>query len=282
MISDEVARKKWKYLRDQFSVELGKITVPRSGDAEGESYEPKWPHFKSLLFLKDVVKPRPSSGNFTATRTASPYEANTNVAANNNKDVDDSFNQKETSQQDSFAVDEHGTEERTSVQHGAHELNVGTEENGNREDITPQKRRRIQSNSKYNETIIDMEKKKVQVLEEVLRNRKSETEDMLFFRSLLPHVSKIPDYMKLRFRNRIQEVVEQFAYNSGFSNFQTPSSVPTTAQISSAYNSSTFSTSTSEQSVSSPPNMDTYQNYGYFTSESSNILQVSNNSPTTQ
>jgi hypothetical protein len=63
VLSDTVLSKKWKYLRDQFSVEFGKIKPPRSGYPEGESYEPKWPRYRSLLFLKDVVKPRASSSN---------------------------------------------------------------------------------------------------------------------------------------------------------------------------------------------------------------------------
>ena len=56
VLSDAVLRKKWKYLRDQFSVEFGKIKPPLSSDPGGESYEPKWPHYRSL-FLKDTVKP---------------------------------------------------------------------------------------------------------------------------------------------------------------------------------------------------------------------------------
>ena len=63
-------RKKWKYLRDQFSVEFGKIKPPRSGDPAGESYESKWPHYRSLLFLKDIVKPRASSSNLKLHKSA--------------------------------------------------------------------------------------------------------------------------------------------------------------------------------------------------------------------
>ncbi|RZF32545.1 hypothetical protein LSTR_LSTR011324 [Laodelphax striatellus] len=62
--ADAELRKKWKYLRDQFAVELGKIKPSCSGDP-GSTYEPRWPHFKSLMFLKDVVEARPSSGNLT-------------------------------------------------------------------------------------------------------------------------------------------------------------------------------------------------------------------------
>lgn len=52
-------------MRDQFVIEHGKIRVPRSGDGASTSYEPKWPYYKSLLFLKDIIKARKSSGKLT-------------------------------------------------------------------------------------------------------------------------------------------------------------------------------------------------------------------------
>jgi hypothetical protein len=77
---------------------------------------------------------------------------------------------------------------------------------------TPRKRKRDGVIAKYNETIIEIEKQRVKFLEEAIKNSQPENEDMLFFRSLLPHVNNIPAYMKLRFRNRIQQVVDEFAY----------------------------------------------------------------------
>ncbi|XP_068630491.1 uncharacterized protein [Battus philenor] len=56
-------RKKWKYLRDQFSVEYTKIPSSRFGDEASISSESKWPYYKSLMFLKDVIKSRNFSGN---------------------------------------------------------------------------------------------------------------------------------------------------------------------------------------------------------------------------
>jgi hypothetical protein len=41
VLSDAVLSKKWKYVRDKFSVEFGKIKPPRSGDPGGRYYEPK-------------------------------------------------------------------------------------------------------------------------------------------------------------------------------------------------------------------------------------------------
>ena len=63
VLSYAVLRNKWKNLRDSFNVEFGKIKPPLSSDHRGESYEPKCLPYRSLLFLKDKVKPRASSRN---------------------------------------------------------------------------------------------------------------------------------------------------------------------------------------------------------------------------
>jgi hypothetical protein len=67
---------------------------------------------------------------------------------------------------------------------------------------------------------------KAKVLEEAIKNRQPENEDLLFFRSLLPHVNNIPANMKLRFRNRIQQVVDEFAYLQASSTCSQSSSSP--------------------------------------------------------
>lgn len=211
LFSDGVIRKKWKYLRDQFTVELGKITPSRSGDPAGATYEPKWPHFKSLLFLKDVVKPRQSTSNLTCARKVILQTCNDDTAHTEEGEegldnvgfIENNENEQE-SNEDMF--------ESTIVADPAEHVDSG--EMSSSTQTFGRKRKRNEGNAKYNETIIEIEKKKVQFLEAALTNRGEESEDMFFFRSLLPHVSNIPVNMKLRFRNRIQEVVEEFAYPS--------------------------------------------------------------------
>lgn len=211
--SDGVLRKKWKYLRDQFTVELGKITPSRSGDPAGATYEPKWPHFKSLLFLKDVVKPRQSTGNLTCARKVIPPTSNDDIAQTKEgeedglDDVDGMFDGNNEKEHESEDMCESSVVADPGQNVNSGEMSFSPETFG-------RKRKRNEGNSKYNETIIEIKKKKVQCLENALTNRQEEGEDMLFFRSLLPHVSSIPANMKLRFRNRIQQVVEEFAYPS--------------------------------------------------------------------
>jgi hypothetical protein len=214
-----VLRKKWKYLRDQFSVEFGKIKLPRSGDPGGESYELKWPHYRSLLFLKDVVKPRASSSNLKSDKRAPiPSDDKTDDSVQHG----DSGDHKDCI--DSEAFNDNDNEDLSFTQSGTHDENQYDEEVNSQERSVlrdnPRKRKRNGVNAKYNETIIEIEKQKARFLEEVIKNRQPENEDLLFFRSLLPHVNNIPAHMKLPFRNRIQQVVNEFAYPLRSSTFQ--------------------------------------------------------------
>ena len=83
-----------------------------------------------------------------------------------------------------------------------------------------------------------------------------------FFRSLLPHVNNKPANLKLHFRNRIQQVVDQSAYPPASSTFQhcpfalSPSSPPASSTLNSL----------SSEAVASPPAtpQDTRQNYQIY------------------
>ena len=45
-------------LRSYFTNELKKVYSNKSGDGRENVYESKWPHFQSLMFLKDTVSAR--------------------------------------------------------------------------------------------------------------------------------------------------------------------------------------------------------------------------------
>lgn len=64
----------------------------------------------------------------------------------------------------------------------------------------------IPTNSLHNENILLLEQKRVQVAQ-----REPESDDMMFFKSLLPFVRNIPSNRKLRFRSKILDIVEEFS-----------------------------------------------------------------------
>nr|CAD7444604.1 unnamed protein product [Timema bartmani] len=227
-VEENTLRKKWKYIRDQFCVELGKIPPSRSGDTVEGSPTSKWAYFKSLLFLKDSVKPRASCGNLPNPPTGQTLSA-TIIGSSHYGEPTEDF---ENSQDQEEISDEEAVKQlkETDV------LFQPTQSTLSMTTPTTKKKKR-QCADTYNETLLNIEKEKMQYLQEMSeKKRKSEIEDedLLFFKSLLSHVRKIPASRKLYFRSQVQELVEQFAYNqessssSIFHNFHSYSSSPST------------------------------------------------------
>ena len=66
----------------------------------------------------------------------------------------------------------------------------------------------------YSNSISDIEGQKLQYLLQKSSHKqdKDEDDDLLFFKSLLPFIARIPITQKLTFRSRVHEVVQQFAF----------------------------------------------------------------------
>lgn len=193
-------RKQWKYLRDQFSVELGKHPPIRSGDPAEDMLTSKWPYFTQLLFLKDIVKPRTATGNLPRTSTQVTYQEESQDSSEHN---DNSGNEEasERSQQESVVESS-----ITSPSLPSPTTPIVTP-------IITKKRRGITDT--YQETMLDIERRKVEYLESKVKKNsftKEEDEHFSFFKSLLPHVRKIPENKILSFRNRVQDLVHEFCY----------------------------------------------------------------------
>jgi hypothetical protein len=176
-------------MRDQFSVEFGKIKPPRSGDSGGEPYEPKWPHYKSLLFLKDIVKPRASSSNIKLDKSA-PMQPNPTPS---NDETVDSVQRGDLGDHDhrgdSVAFNENDNEDLGFTHYSTHENQDDGEVNSQERSLVqdnPRKRKRNGINAKYNETIVAIDMQKAKFLEEAMKNRQPKNEYLLFFRSLCP------------------------------------------------------------------------------------------------
>lgn len=215
-------KKKWKYLRDQFAVELKKFPTARPGDpaAAADSQTSKWQYFHLLHFLKDVLKPRPSRQNFPSLLASNAAEASSPHLRY---------------QMDGKASPLAGEEGMPASPMHAHDTLVHDDELTDKYRLTAalisNKKRgssKLLETKDYNQTNLDTEKQNSPYLmEKSSRKRdKEEDEDIMFFKSLLPHVKRIPVAQKLIFRGRIQEVVQQFAYQVPATS-QPPASVST-------------------------------------------------------
>ncbi|CAH1959449.1 unnamed protein product [Acanthoscelides obtectus] len=199
-------RKKWKYIRDQFSVELGKFPPARSGDGANDTPISKWQYFKSLLFLKDTVMPRKLKGNLPQDTGCTETFA-------------ESLAEAEESIQSLPGLDEttfYSTEDEARPRRDIADASSSTAESVGKENASvprsSSKRKRGPTET-FNESLLDIVKRKVAYLEtKSKRTSENEDEHLLFFKSLLPHVKKIPQSRVLAFRCQVQELVQQFSY----------------------------------------------------------------------
>lgn len=241
MVSVTILRKKWKYLRDQFSVECSEIKTPRLGDAAETATEPKWPYFKRMLFLKDIVTPRASSSNLkpkapTVTddgEVEREHDISLFVDGQETNGIDLNVAEKETPNKnvtDTQSAEFHQPASPTASQH--------------------RKRKRVMAtNTLYNEKILQLEQQKINTIQSAFQ-REPDNDDIMFFKSLLPFVSKIPTEQKLSFRTRIQQVVEEFAFpRSPLEQHTRPSTIIVSNSLSSPSESTISHDSTSYDSV---------------------------------
>lgn len=163
------------------------MPISRSGDEGGDPHLSKWPYFKPLLFLKDIVKVRVSSGNCTKQKLEKADYVNPEGALDDDgqaeAETDDVSNQ------------------------GSSNLNAASETLP-----SPVRQKRKRDTSSWNDRMLCIEEKKLALLERKSK-RTGASEGMLhFFKSLMPHVEKIPANRELAFRRRVEDLVDEFAY----------------------------------------------------------------------
>lgn len=223
-------KRKWKYLRDQFSIELTKSNRSKSGDAATKTEESKWPHLKLLLFLRDIVKPRLSTGNIIPETETTGDVVTIEFFGTQDSAID-------VEEVTDFTIEDPNNDElHTDVLDNCDE--IYSENLENTESISPRadtantySTAKKRAKRPLKEYIIDIEREKLKILRDKMKIResseKNEDEDLHFLKSLLPHIKKIPDNRKLTFRSKIQEVVERFAYPSTSYHVPSPYSTET-------------------------------------------------------
>lgn len=211
-------------MRDNFSVEYGKQPVSRSGDGAENCPQSKWAYFKQLLFLKDVVTPRATSGSLRSLLATPPVETVVDDTCRPTIAIDVA---EEPSTQEVFSQDasleawdarnqsEYPTDTHVSQesQEGLNACITSSSLSEAHPDPKPRKRKQPGQEQFY-QTLIELEKQKVVYLnnKQSKKTQEGEDTDLMFFKTLLPHVKLIPTHKKLRFQSRIQAVVDEFAY----------------------------------------------------------------------
>ncbi|XP_054086979.1 uncharacterized protein Adf1_11 isoform X2 [Zeugodacus cucurbitae] len=187
MKQPNLLKKKWKYIRDQFRSEYKKILVAKSGDpdiseAQYELYT-TWAHFKSLLFLKDQIKPRKISGNLSKSTTCE-----TPIVDFDNSTQDSAENTQFINVKNEFTD---------------YELTSNTP-------VATQVNKRHHSSA---DEMLTLEERKLELLEKKIRISNERDDDELFFQSILPFMKLLDLEQKLRCRIDIQNTIYNYAFS---------------------------------------------------------------------
>ncbi|XP_005111850.1 uncharacterized protein LOC101862916 [Aplysia californica] len=238
-VEEMLLRRKWKYLRDQFASEWGKIET--LGANSCQVVTSKWQFYKQLLFLKGVAKPRTYKvvphGEWDSTRGGEPgrdssrdwedsLRSEVNAGAVNND------NSNSNAGEPSYVVavsdtsengEEDGDTRATTHARDTHDTRESQHTStlyvrGKRK----RKRKRLgnatgEGNEFHPASLANI----YDSLETIIHNTNpssrnvgptEDDDDLLFLKSLLPHIKGIPMPKRLCFRGRLLELVQEFAY----------------------------------------------------------------------
>lgn len=188
-LPSKAIRDKWKNLRDVFRKELRKILQGNSA----QKYEPTWSFFKSMYFLKHQFETDSNSDKSALTEFPEQI-ADTDSSADEDE-RNESIASLSPAESNYEAFDRELAMETNSSKH-----------------ITAFFPLEEQRNKRLQNEWIDIERKKIKLLENA-QNRHIRDEDESFFDSLLPHIKKLTPSRKLLCRMKLQEIVYKFVYD---------------------------------------------------------------------
>lgn len=159
--------------------------------------------------MKDVVKARASTGNLSGVLTSDIVETSLPESPQVEYQTD--------TMEPTLATEEGALASSSHTKDTPERENEVMEKQWLTSRATRPKEKGANKRSKtddFKQSILDTEQQKIQYLKQkISRNQeKEDDEDLMFFKSLLPHVKRILAVQKLTFRRHLQELVQQFAY----------------------------------------------------------------------
>lgn len=206
-ILGEQARKSWENLRDTFRRKLKTDIETKSGQARSESV--KWPFFNTMMFLKDVMIPRESSGNLPLTHIEN--ELSPNNFSNATLDVDEE-NTSDTEADINCSVGEpeaSGSEFTSFAKPQSKQQLSSSSKRNNKNDNDTIISKKQKQNS-YDSQVLEIERRKINLMEKRFSrstNTHQDDQDYAFFMSLLPSVRQLNQIEKMRLRMKIMNDV---------------------------------------------------------------------------
>ncbi|CAG9760918.1 unnamed protein product [Ceutorhynchus assimilis] len=196
-ITVDVAKPKWKHLRDNFRAELKKAwKKKKSGDAGGsQACESSWVWFKNMLFLKDQMTGRKMQSNLPL--PVQETELFDDQESQENTDVNP---EKEENREQEQVADTHNEDEMP----------------GTSKSISDKKTKRAR-NTSLNSALLDLEKKKIKLIESHLQNSQTsfpQDDCHQFLMSLHKPLISLPIDRQMYVRFKFQELIFQETNNA--------------------------------------------------------------------
>ncbi|KAF5279661.1 hypothetical protein FQR65_LT15318 [Abscondita terminalis] len=197
----KLASYKNKNLRDRLYTEVAEIldiSIFRSGDPANH-YKSNWPYFDMMSFLKDLLTPAVKSGNLPRLDELSQDDETTCGVEGDKDDETDTRSDMDLTDVNSPPSVSASGEERPLTSASALSSTSQQRKEKNRKRISDGR----------DEKFIEIENKKLKLLTQHLKNDadESESEELLFFKSLIPYMTKFNPIQKLKVRNKVQKVI---------------------------------------------------------------------------
>lgn len=161
-ILGEQAYKAWENHRDTFRRKLKTDTETKSGQARSESV--KWPFFNTMMFLKDVMIPRESSGNLPLTHVEN--ELSPNNFSDATLDVyEENTSDTETDINCSFREPEASVSEFTSFAKPQSKEQPSSSSKRNNKNYNDTISSKNQKQNSYDSQVLEIERRKINLME---------------------------------------------------------------------------------------------------------------------
>ena len=207
--SETTLRAKWKSLRDYFIVECGKRQLATLKTRTGKPPKSKWQFYQQLLFLSDIVASKASSESVSID---SPPEIKPTSLICYESGTESPNEDGEADTHAPGVSTDIADFEAPEIGHTQVYLSESWKDKTKTQAKLSTKRKRDDVEVNL-EDFSDMEEKQIQCFRR--RRKKTESSDdgeLLFLRSLYPYLKLVPRHLRLSARNRIQSVLEEFAF----------------------------------------------------------------------
>lgn len=174
-------------MRDYYRLELRKLEKQKSGNKTDQAtMTSTWPHFTVMSFLKDILK--------SGTRCSDISE--------------ETYPQKPEREITVYEADD---SQVTVIKSEPSVQSTRPSSSASNDELSAPKKKRLRPGTesiiKKNEDIIDLEKKKPASMDK--ERVGEEDDDLLYLKSLLPHIKSLPRIRRLRLRSKFQELIIQ-------------------------------------------------------------------------